>query len=926
MVVFMPAFAQPEVEVAHVLYMDLVEFSRLRMQEQTRLISCLQQLLRDQADFQRADAAGDLIRLPTGDGVALVFFRNPEAPVRCALDVARAAREIPQMRLRMGLHSGPVHRIADINTHANVAGSGINLAQRVMAAGDPGHILLSDTIAQLLHQMGGWSEYLRDLGDVKVKHGQHLQLFSLCRDGAGHRHPPARMSAAEREKAGGLKVVILCNRQAVPDEALMQRIEELLVANGHHVFVDRHLTIGVDWAEEIERQITSADAVIPLLSDTAARSETMVHGIVTAAEARTRGGKPRLLPVRIGSESPLPPTLARILDRVEIASWQETGDDERLFAKLLNALTRITKSKAAPTSPPLRRRRSLGVGLAIMAVVLGLMALRTGDASSWLRVLVNAEPKQLAVLPFKNIGDVASNQAFSDGLSETITSQLTQLERFQRTLLVIPMSEVRKETVVTAKAARTVFGATLALTGSVQREANTVRVTVSLIDTKSLRILRSMTLDHPPTESYLLQDRVAAETAGWLGLELSADVKRVLAAGQTRMASAYDLYVQGRGKLARRDLAGNLDGAIGHLQQALLRDPRYALAHAALGEAFWFKYVETKDASWVEEARRSCLAALESGPTLAEPHITLAVILNGTGEYSRAITEAQTALRIDPVNTEATRELARAYDRLNRPADAEEAFKRAIERNPLNGSAYHQLAVFYWRAGRNAEAEKNLLRVAELMPDNYAVYRNLGGLYVMMGRPAEAARHLEKSLTLKPSAPTYSNLGTLRFQQERYQEAARLFEQAVELDPRDYLMLGNYADSLRFLPGRADDAIAAYQRAIRLATEALRVNAKDHVVHASLARYYVFSGDPARALQAIGEARSLAPLDLPVAFNAAVVFEQTGRRDQALEALAMAIKGGYSPTDVARNPDIKNLRTDSRFAALMPASPPDRKK
>lgn len=926
MVMFMPDLAQPEVEVAHVLYMDLVEFSRLPMQEQTRLISRLQQLLRDQADFQRADAAGDLIRLPTGDGIALVFFRNPEAPVRCALDVARAARAIPQMRLRMGLHSGPVHRIADINTHANVAGSGINLAQRVMAAGDPGHILLSDTIAQMLHQMGDWSEYLRDLGDFEVKHGQHLHLFNLCRDGAGHLHPPARISAAEREQAGALKVVILYKRHAFPDEALMQRIEELLVENGHHVFVDRHLTIGVDWAEEIERQITSADAVIPLLSETSARSETVAHEIATAARARTRSGKPRLLPVRIGSESPLPPALAPFLDRVEFASWQGAGDDERLFAKLLNALTQIPKIKEPPPSSPLRRRRSLGVGLAVMTVVLGLIALRTGDVSSWLRVLVNAEPKQLAVLPFKNIGDVASNQAFSDGLSETITSQLTQLERFQRTLLVIPMSEVRKETVVTAKAARTAFGATLALTGSVQREADTVRVTVSLIDTKSLRILRSMTLDHSPTESYLLQDRVAAETASWLGLELSADVKRVLAAGQTRMASAYDLYVQGRGKLARRDLAGNLDGAIGHLQQALSRDPRYALAHAALGEAFWFKYVETRDASWVEEARRSCLAALESGSTLAEPHITLAVILNGTGEYPRAITEAQTALRIDPVNTEATRELARAYDRLNRPAEAEEAFKRAIERNPLNGAAYHQLAVFYWRAGRNAEAEKNLLRVAELMPDNYAVYRNLGGLYVMMGRPVEAARHLEKSLKLKPSATTYSNLGTLRFQQERYQEAAALFEQAVELNPRDYLMLGNYADSLRFLPGRAGDATAAYERAIRLATEALQVNAKDHAVQASLARYYVFSGDPARALQAIEQARSLAPLDLPVAFNAAVVFEHCGRRDQAWEALAMAIKGGYSPADIARNPDIKNLRTDTRFAALMTPPPPDRKK
>lgn len=905
------------------LFMDLVEFSRLPMQEQTRLISHLQQLLREHPDFQRADAAGDLIRLATGDGVALVFFRNPEAPVRCALDVARAAQTIPQMRLRMGLHSGPVHRIPDINTHANVTGSGINLAQRVMAVGDPGHILLSDTIAQMLHQLGGWSEYLRDLGDFEVKHGQHLHLFSLCRDGAGNVHPPVRLSTAEREKAGTLKVVLLYKRNASPDEALMQRLEERLNASGHHVFVDRHLSIGVDWANEIERHIRAADVVIPLLSDAAGRSETIAHEIATAASARAMAGKPRLLPVRIGSECPLPPALARILDPVEYTVWHEAADDGRLFTELLQALTRISqgaeKSPAGPepSVPPFKRRRFMVLGLVAMALIVALVAIRTEETPDWLRFLRGPEPKQLAVLPFKNIGEVASNQAFSDGLSETITSQLSQFERFQRRLLVIPMSEVRKESVDTARAARTIFGATLALTGSVQREENTIRITVSLIDTKSLRIVRSMTVDHSLAESYLLQDRVASEAAGWLGLELSADMRRVLAAGQTRVASAYEAYVEGRGKLARSDLPGNLDAAIVHLQQALLKDPQYARAHAALGEAYWVKYVETKDASWVEEARRSCLIALETGRGLAEPHVTLALILNGTGEYAQAVMEAQTALRIDPVNTEAIRELGRAFERLNRPAEAEATFKTAIGHNSRNGAAYHQLAVFYWRAGRNAEAEKNLLRVAELMPDNYAVHRNLGGLYVMMGRPEEAARHLEKSLALKPSPAAYSNLGTLRFQQERYEEAAQLFKRAAELNPRDYLMLGNYADSLRFLSGREDDANVAYARAVQLAIEALRVNAKAPGVYASLARYHVFSGEHRRALEAIAQARALAPLDLPVTFNAAVVYEHTGQRDRALEALALAINGGYSPVEIARNPDLKELRTDPRYAVLM---------
>ena len=145
----------------------------------------------------------------------------------------------------------------------------------------------------------------------------------------------------------------------------------------------------------------------------------------------------------------------------------------------------------------------------------------------------------------------------SDGLSETITAQLAQLQQFQDTLLVIPMSEVRKESVITASDARKVFGATLALTGSVQHAESMVRVTVSLVDTKTLRILRSATLDKPTSEFYLLQDSVAAETAGWLGLKLTVEAKRVLAAGQTQVASAYELYLQGRGEFARRDCFAN---------------------------------------------------------------------------------------------------------------------------------------------------------------------------------------------------------------------------------------------------------------------------------------------------------------------------------------------------------------------------------
>src|SRR5437016_2789088 len=176
-----------QLEIAHVLLMDFVEYSRLPMTEQTQQLGQLQDLLRGTTEFRRAEASGELICLPTGDGMALVFFRDPVAPVQCAMELAQALRGHPEMKLRMGVHTGPVYRVDDINANMNVTGGGINMAERVVDCGDAGHILLSSTAAELLEQLGDWSEALHDLGDCEVKHGVRLHLFNLFTDEVGNR-------------------------------------------------------------------------------------------------------------------------------------------------------------------------------------------------------------------------------------------------------------------------------------------------------------------------------------------------------------------------------------------------------------------------------------------------------------------------------------------------------------------------------------------------------------------------------------------------------------------------------------------------------------------------------------------------------------------------------------------------------------------
>jgi len=156
-----------QLEIAHVLFIDIVGYSKLLINEQRALLDILNQIVRGTDQFRSAQAAGKLVKVPTGDGMALVFYSSPEAPVECALEISRVLKNRPELKLRMGVHSGPVSGVVDVNDRANVAGAGINIAQRVMDCGDAGHILLSKRVAEDLEQFGHWRPLLHDLARAK---------------------------------------------------------------------------------------------------------------------------------------------------------------------------------------------------------------------------------------------------------------------------------------------------------------------------------------------------------------------------------------------------------------------------------------------------------------------------------------------------------------------------------------------------------------------------------------------------------------------------------------------------------------------------------------------------------------------------------------------------------------------------------------
>jgi TolB-like protein/Tfp pilus assembly protein PilF len=200
-------------EIGHVLFIDIVGYSNLLISEQSNQIQELREIVRSTEQFRIAEAEGKLLRLPTGDGGALVFRNTQEAPVLCALEIGKALKNHPGLRVRMGIHSGPVNEITDLSEQANIAGAGINIAQRVMDCGDAGHILVSKHMAEDLEQYPRWRPYLHALGDCEIKHGVMLSLVNLYGDDAGNRELPAKLKQQRDEQTAAVRRAVVKRRQ-----------------------------------------------------------------------------------------------------------------------------------------------------------------------------------------------------------------------------------------------------------------------------------------------------------------------------------------------------------------------------------------------------------------------------------------------------------------------------------------------------------------------------------------------------------------------------------------------------------------------------------------------------------------------------------------------------------------------------------------
>jgi tetratricopeptide (TPR) repeat protein/TolB-like protein len=578
-------------------------------------------------------------------------------------------------------------------------------------------------------------------------------------------------------------------------------------------------------------------------------------------------------------------------------------------------------SPSSGARAPGRRLRRAGVLALVVALVAGgawLGRPAFDDLAVALGLLPLPAERRIAILPFRGLGPAADDKALAEGVVELLTARLSQVEAFQGALWVEPSSNVLRSGVTSADQAARALGVNLVVTGSVQRVQGRLVLTAALEDVRRSRTLRAATAEGP--------DGLVDAVVRMLQLELGAREERTLHASATGVVEAatlsaqamgYTPYADGRTALERYDQSQGLERAIDLFQQALERDPRYAVAQAGLAEAYWRLYRATRRVEYVPLARQHAERAIALDDLNAAPWVVRGMIDAGTGSAETALAAFKSALDRNPRSADAHRELADTYERLGRTRDAQAAYAKAIELRPGYWANHNYLGAFLVSQGRYDEAEKAFAQALALAPDNASVWSNLGAARIRQGRPKEAEEALARSIELRPNASAFGNLGALQFSQGRYAAAARTLEQAVALPTRDYRVWRNLAAARYWAPGERDRAAEACRMATELGTEERKIDTRNPRLLVDLADCAAMTGERRAARGLLDEALALEGGDTTVARLAAGAYEQIGDRAAALRWLGVALRGGYPRDPIEKDPWLEALRADPGYRKLV---------
>jgi serine/threonine protein kinase/tetratricopeptide (TPR) repeat protein len=594
------------------------------------------------------------------------------------------------------------------------------------------------------------------------------------------------------------------------------------------------------------------------------------------------------------------PTVTRAISARELKEYVE------------NASTPRWGSHLGVSAWSLRRILLAGLAVALVAVgVLFVPAVREQVAG--LVYAYSGGEKHIAVLPFANPGNDADFEPVADGLMDSVTNDLSNLEAAQQSLWVLPASVVRSSQVKDPAAAFRTLGATVVVQSSIRRKGQGLLLTVNLIDSKHLRQLGSVQLEDRSGNLAALEGQALSHIARLIRIRAPMDG---LQQAQKVTPSSYESYVKSLSYLQRFDKPGNLDQAVAELTSAVKTDPSFALGYATLGQAYRLKYQMDHHPAWLEDAATNCEKAIAIDDRLPAAHVTLGSLNSTLGKNDLALQEFQKALNINPRDADAVLGMATINENLSHWTDAEANYKRAIALRPEYWGGYTALGSFYDRQNRVQDAIAQFKHVTELTPDNPVAYSNLGAEYMVLDdaqSKAAAEAAFEKSIQLAPNYAAYANLGLLYSYEKRYADAAGAMRKALDLNDKDWRVWSNLTNAYLWL-GDDKNVQVTRPKALKVLEEYAVANSQDALVQADLSTFYAEDKKREKALARAESALALAPKDPAVLAGVADTYEILGDRKRALSYAQESLKNGASLADLQLHYSLQNLVTDPSFS------------
>ncbi|MDH3421311.1 MAG: tetratricopeptide repeat protein, partial [Gammaproteobacteria bacterium] len=522
------------------------------------------------------------------------------------------------------------------------------------------------------------------------------------------------------------------------------------------------------------------------------------------------------------------------------------------------------------------------------------------------------ELDSIAVLAFENLSTEAEDEYFADGLADELLGALSRLRELKVASRTASFYFKGKDVDIMTIAATLQVG--YVLSGRVRRYGDRIRVTAALDNAETSDLLWSESYDRELTDILDIQSEIARSVARAIVPVLSAQSERQFMVRPTENAEAYDYYLRGRDYLRQPHEETTLASAIELFDRAIDLDPRFAHAYAGLCEAHLGNYYFSEESESFEAAEVACHRALTLDNSLWDVHVALGNLYRYSGQYEDAILELETAIAQQPTAVSPYLELAQAYAAQNLLNQAEATFRRAEEVESRYWGVHNLFGNFLWDHSRYDEAIERYQRVIQLVPDSGVGYDNLGNTYLAMFELDQAERAFNASPL--PSRWTYSNRGLVHYYRGEFSRAAEDHRRAVSISPEVHSSWGRLGDAYRFIPGEAENAHAAYEKAIELAEQDLSINPSDWDTLARLNTYYAFSGQLDRAAAGLEKLFELTS-DPTAYFFAALVSVQSGNVERAYEYLRRTVESGWSRATIANDPDLASLRGEREFEAII---------